>query len=77
MRQRLCRVCGSSPEVGSSRKSTSGRCASARATIRRWASPPESSKTIEAARSPSANWSSSSSARCRAARRERPKKRPW
>jgi hypothetical protein len=48
-----------------------------RATIRRWASPPDSSNTMALARSLRANCSSSSSARRRAHRRERPKNRPW
>ena len=77
MRQRLIRVCGSIPEVGSSRKSTCGSCTSARATISRCARPPESWKTIEPARSVSENCSSSSSARALARARDTPKKRPW
>src|SRR5256714_1668357 len=55
------RVCGSMPDVGSSRKSTCGSCASARAIISRCARPPERWKTIESARSVSENCSSSSS----------------
>ena len=41
------RVCGSSPALGSSRKSTCGSCAMARAICTRCASPPESWATFD------------------------------
>ena len=40
------RLCGSRPDVGSSRNSTSGSCMIARATISRCAMPPDSSSTL-------------------------------
>ena len=57
------RAAGSSPVVGSSRKSTRGSCMSARAIITRWLCPPEKKSGLSPARSSSPNWSSSSSAR--------------
>ncbi len=45
MSHRASRLCGSSPAVGSSRNSTAGRWKIARATISRWAMPPDSAYT--------------------------------
>ena len=57
------RLCGSSPALGSSRNRTAGRCAIARATSNRCASPPESSVGNAWARSVRRNCASSSVAR--------------
>ena len=49
----------------------------ARATIRRWAMPPESAATGSCARSARRNWSSRMVASALAVRAFIPKKRPW
>ena len=51
MSHKASRLCGSSPAVGSSRNSTWGRCMMARATISRWAMPPDNAMTGVSARS--------------------------
>src|SRR5215831_6271985 len=75
MSHRFTRVCGSRPAVGSSRKSTSGRCTRARAISSRLACPPDRSVAIALRRSPSPNASMSCAARRPASRGPRPKNR--
>ena len=57
------RLCGSSPAVGSSRKRIDGLCITARATMSRWAMPPDRASTGALARSLRRNCSSSWSER--------------
>ena len=59
---RAMRLWGSRPAVGSSRNRMRGRCMIARATISRWAMPPDSAMTSALARSARRNCSSSRSA---------------
>jgi len=75
--QSAMRLWGSMPAVGSSRKSTDGRCMTARATMSRWAMPPDSAITGAFARSLNRNRSSTASASERAVRAFMPKNRPW
>ena len=55
------RLCGSRPAVGSSRNRICGRCMIARATISRWAMPPDRAITGASARSARRTLASSSS----------------
>ena len=75
--QRLIRLCGSRPAVGSSRKRMAGLWRIARATISRCAMPPESAITGAFARSVRWKVTSSSSEAARARAADMPKKRPW
>ncbi len=63
--------------MGSSRNNVAGRCMMARATMRRWAMPPDSAPTGSCARSDSRNCSSRRVASDFAVAAAMPKKRPW
>src|SRR3954451_22738933 len=71
------RLCGSRPAVGSSRKSVAGRRMIARATMSRWAIPPDSAATGSFPRSARRNCRSRRSASLLAVEPDMPKNRPW